>query len=466
MKKVISVFFSGTGFSIHEPRFLASQLYALCVDDESQARFGFNGCGVDYGFNGTLWGTGLDIQCQKVISQVQKELGDGHEVSLNVYGHSRGGIAALMLAKQLGQLDPAQLSVNLAMLDPVPGNFISTSSSDFFNISLANKTMDLSDCKTLKSVLSLYPFTPLPDIACHAPLFPTYPKQAQVDVDVTFGCHAGAEQIYSPDCSLVAKRFYDFLRSKGTQFYEAELSKIFTISDEAYMNAYTNRMSEIEGTTTRSAHSLHSDYIEVNEATQRLQQYFNRHHQQLAGVNDDPATRLASVKTSQGLLARLIAVLNNHPLSISAIQWGVIGSGLAASLIFTGGLTVIPFLATIVSNIGFIGTAIILSGVSAFTWQYALKPALNWVAERFYYPHYEVLHTVPSDANVSPNSISTSEMLDILGEPQAANKLPADELLSLSEAAYEMLINDVVQQSSHDETKIEEIDSPRSYKLN
>ncbi len=54
------MYFSGTGFSIDEPHFLASSLYKRTAESESQIKMGFNGCGVDYGFNGTIFGSGID----------------------------------------------------------------------------------------------------------------------------------------------------------------------------------------------------------------------------------------------------------------------------------------------------------------------------------------------------------------------------------------------------------------------
>jgi hypothetical protein len=100
--------------------------------------------------------TVLFLVREKVIDRIMQEINAGHQITLNVYGHSRGGIAALLLAKQLGRVDKEKLAINLALLDPVPGNSIIISSIDPFKISLANKTMDLSDCKPLRKVLGPY----------------------------------------------------------------------------------------------------------------------------------------------------------------------------------------------------------------------------------------------------------------------------------------------------------------------
>lgn len=135
----------------------------------------------------------MDAQCQQVIWQTESELKNGNFLVLNVYGHSRGAVAALLLAKQLNRIDPAALEINLALLDPVPGNFIITSTLDFLAISLAKKTMDLRACKHLKRVLALYPCEPLNAFAAHAPLFTLYPEHTEVEEEIIPGCHSSAQ---------------------------------------------------------------------------------------------------------------------------------------------------------------------------------------------------------------------------------------------------------------------------------
>jgi hypothetical protein len=90
----------------------------------NEYKMGFDGCGVTNGLSGTLFGTGLEEQCKEVVKYVHSLLKDGKKVILNCYGHSRGGIAALMLAKMLGGFAKDLVEVNLALLDPVPGNLI------------------------------------------------------------------------------------------------------------------------------------------------------------------------------------------------------------------------------------------------------------------------------------------------------------------------------------------------------
>src|ERR1700722_10640788 len=100
---IISCFFSGTSFSYNDRNELAGLLYKhINTDKEGQVAIGFNGCARNYGkFRGGIFGAGLDVQCLEVIARVQAEIKSGNTVKLNIFGHSRGGIAALMLAKQL-----------------------------------------------------------------------------------------------------------------------------------------------------------------------------------------------------------------------------------------------------------------------------------------------------------------------------------------------------------------------------
>ncbi|MBA2710320.1 MAG: hypothetical protein H0U57_07005 [Tatlockia sp.] len=104
MKKYISVFFSGTGFSISDNIYLTGLLYEQTIESETQIKLGFDGCGVEFKTRGVLFANGLDEQCDRVIQRIATEIKNGHEITLNVYGHSRGGAAALMLAQQLSKL--------------------------------------------------------------------------------------------------------------------------------------------------------------------------------------------------------------------------------------------------------------------------------------------------------------------------------------------------------------------------
>lgn len=192
----LTVYFSGTSHAIYDDSMLAAVLHEATVENESNLKIGFNGCGIDYGLTGVLFGRGLEKQCQSVVDQVIKLLKDGKRVKLNGYGHSRGGIGCLLLTKMLGKFDRDLVEINLALMDPVPGNLLLTSAIDFTHSTLTRQTLDISDCRNLNQVLTIYPNQPLADIAAHAPLLPKYPATCQVTEEIVPGCHAGAQFMY------------------------------------------------------------------------------------------------------------------------------------------------------------------------------------------------------------------------------------------------------------------------------
>jgi hypothetical protein len=194
-KIILSVYFSGTGHPINHPECLASLLSDVTEVDAKHLKMGFNGCQVDYGFSGMLFGTGLEEQCKKVVEIIIPLLKAGKRIRLNAYGHSRGAIACLMLAKMLGHFDRDLIEVNLALMDPVPGNFLTTAALDFTHRTLARQTMDVSQCRNLVNVLAIYPHTPLLNIEAHAPLIPQYPAHCNVTEEIIPGCHAGAQKV-------------------------------------------------------------------------------------------------------------------------------------------------------------------------------------------------------------------------------------------------------------------------------
>lgn len=468
MKKVINAYFSGTSFEIEKDSFIASQLYGASISADNQINFGFDGCGIAHDGNGSvrhfkdgetmpslsgaLWGTGLDEQCQKVIEQIKTELKAGHQVTLNAYGHSRGAIAALLLAKQLGQVDPNLLEINLALLDPVPGNLITTSALDFLNISLANKVMDLSECTPLKNVLAIYPYIPLSDISCHAPLFPIYPSSANVDEDTTFGCHAQAEVLINHGISasaFTAPRFYEFLTKHGSKFKLSEQFNFnFMWTNDELLQLYDNHHSEVNA-STRAAHSPGGRHIETRSSVKCADiKYVNRHHQQLAGVEDDPAMRLTSIKPAQGLVARLRQVTESHPVASDLIKWCLIGAVLTAVCFSTAGFAAVPLVTTLVANLGFastfLGTSVLLAAGAATSWKYMAFPTLTWAAERFYYPYYKNLIIEPNAQN-DIGDISSSHT-------QLAQKISGQQELQPN-SSFNLVSNDEDKISEQKESK-------------
>jgi len=151
----------------------------------------FDGCGVTNGLGGTLFASGLEGQCDIVVSVVEGLIAAGaRSVLCNCLGLSRGGLALMILAQKLGGLAPdiaARVELNMCLFDPVPGNLVSTG-FPFTGFGRA----DLTSCSCLKRVLAIYPHEPLPDLSFHAPVLCKYPVTTMVEEDVTLGCHQGA----------------------------------------------------------------------------------------------------------------------------------------------------------------------------------------------------------------------------------------------------------------------------------
>lgn len=410
MNKVISVYFSGTSFSINDNQFLAGCLHNKTEISESQIKMGFSGCGVDYGFNGVIFGSGIDEQCETVINRIMQEINDGNHITLNVYGHSRGGIAALLLAKQLGNVDINNLVINLAMLDPVPGNFITTSRLDPFKISLANKTIDLSDCKPLKKVLALYPHIPLPTIACHAPLLVSYPSQAEVEEEVVNGCHAQAENIFEPSSTLVKLRVEEFLVQNGTKLQTEICYTNKELMKQIYLEFYPKELPYVKEAFSRETHSARRMVITATPGAN----YLNSRHKALAGDNSEEPVSLG-IEPEKGIFSWFNRFFHNHRFAGQAIKWTLIGLSVASLSYFTGGLAVIPLLAPILAKLGalsFLAFSPVIGSALALLWFGVAKPILSWCASKFFYPYF-AMRKIEATAVDAPGS--TRELVGSLG---------------------------------------------------
>ncbi len=268
---ILSVYFSGTAHELRDGSQLASLLNsATLTDNETIFKMSFDGCGITNGLMGSLFGTGLEAQCDEVVNFVTLNLLQGRKVHINAYGHSRGGIAALMLAKRLGQFSHDLLETNLCLMDPVPGNFIWTSTIDFTHRSLARQTMKLSNCKNLKNVFVLYPNEPLASVYAHAPLLCEYPESCNVVEEIMPGCHAGAQFTTQKSEFQYRKiafvRCYQFLEKLGTVFNSRLLSlfnhKVLNSNEllDVYKTEFNNAKTAGKE-TTRSSHAKRSTKI-------------------------------------------------------------------------------------------------------------------------------------------------------------------------------------------------------------
>ncbi|KTD04269.1 hypothetical protein [Fluoribacter gormanii] len=232
MKEItLTAIFEGTIYSIEQPNtHLHQVLFKDCegvritsaeqVDlykGATHFKIGFNGCGVDYGVKGLLFGAGVKKQSDQVVEVVKKLIKEGHKVKLNCIGLSRGGIAAIMAAIKLAHVDGFHLETNLLLLDPVPGNLFYVPFLDFFNYTLTNNAIDLSGSKNLNYVETLYPYLEVGDdteewvdqvlAKFHIPIRPTYPKHCQVREEVILGAHLKAFQDVNKENDAVHLRY-------------------------------------------------------------------------------------------------------------------------------------------------------------------------------------------------------------------------------------------------------------------
>lgn len=373
--KTISVFFSGTKFSIHQTNFLAGYLYANTLSTHDHIKMGFDGCGLTHGLSGTIFGTGLDEHCEEVIRIIKKQMNMGHQVTLNVYGHHRGGIAALMLAQQLSTVNPEHLSINLALVDPVPGNLISTATIDPLKICLTNKVMDLTSCKPLKKVLALYPVEPLPAIFCHAPLIASYPENTDVEEELVYGCNDDAED---PQHHMVSLRVVNFLHENGNLFNHK-------VPDQNELNKelhkhYVQGLNSVQK-NKRSTHSARGVAIHVNPENE----HFNAHHKLLAQAPESSVK--LSFKPDTDLIALFNRFTKNYPKTWQVLKWAVISIGIGCLIFFTGGLSAIPLLPALITLL--IATPIATASLATLYYT-CIKPAALWLSNRCFYPKYSM----------------------------------------------------------------------------
>lgn len=416
MNITISVFFSGTGHKINDSQTLASLLKDhIDTAANDQIAIGFDGCGcaTTYGVMGAIFGTGLDEQCSEVITTIETQIKKGNTITLNVYGHSRGAVAALMLAKQLGTVDPSLLGINLALMDPVPGNFITTSTLDLFEVSLAKKNMDLRSNKALKSVLALYPHEPLGTLAVHAPLFALYPSHTVVEEEVIAGCHAGAQfqsrsenEINFREASLITfARIFSFLRDHGTHFKafppltvddsfdpmswrhikrNVDINKL----DEDLVFAYQKENARGHEATYRDCHSASGRSIN----TRANAEFFNLHHQRLLGQAEDKRKVRVLIEENRGLISQIKRATLNYPKTWQVLKWTVLSLGLASLIFFTGGLGAIPIGAALTAHLGVLSIIVlapVVGSILATLWYGALNPLSKWAINRFFYPKFQ-----------------------------------------------------------------------------
>ncbi|MBA3661447.1 MAG: hypothetical protein H0W64_06955 [Gammaproteobacteria bacterium] len=210
-----------------------------------------------------------------------------------------------MLSQKLKQISPDRLTINIASLEPVPGNFISSVNSDLsmgMKKTLAASVADLTDCKNMANLLVLFTNRPLPDIACQAPILPSYPQTCHAEVDVTPGCHktavsfikTGDDIIASNDESRIAfHRIIESMKRWGTSFDATRLNfePFLKFSNDSLNDANKDQLLKLYGRVLpimdffgdehRAMHLQNHIYTCATD-----KKYLNRHHQQLSDVQN------------------------------------------------------------------------------------------------------------------------------------------------------------------------------------
>ena len=287
---LFTIYFNGTSFEMIDKRNLAGFLFHHTKMDTSNLTLGFNGCAVENGlFRGGIFGKGTQSQAKMAANIILEKIHHGHKVKVNCYGHSRGAISALFLAKMLGDFAKDQLEMNLVLLDAVPGNYVWTAKLDATQATLTNQTLDLSQCKNLNHVLTLYPALPLPAIACHAPLIPIFPSFTKVESEPTPGLHSATQYLnpstnqitLSPEAYIAFIRVKNFFLEHGTQFISPfghyRVDGDTFMDDEGLAVCYKKCLDKLTHPSTRECHSKDPINITIHPHAA----YFNAAHRDL-----------------------------------------------------------------------------------------------------------------------------------------------------------------------------------------
>lgn len=306
MTKIINVYFNGTDDANDIPLngrvTLADLLNHLTVTDESKHTICVNGCGVDTkyfrDFNG-IFAFHQEDQVIEVAKGVQAAVSNSIEnVVLNVFGFSRGAAAAFLLAQKLKHIPSSSLTINIAAIEPVPGNFVTAVYGDMLlgvNMTLSAAVADLTKCHNIENMLVLFTNEPLPDFVCHAPILPAFPQSCKAEVDVVAGCHKNAVHFYkdgnaihayNTESEIVFFRIVEFMKKCGTtfDFSKYQLDASLTRSKEVLLPLHDYLAAKHLILSNGRKRSMHLNNT-IFTATEK-KKYLNRYHQQLSGVEN------------------------------------------------------------------------------------------------------------------------------------------------------------------------------------
>jgi hypothetical protein len=293
-----TVYFEGTSNSLQHYTTQIGLFYAMTQavdlsvktpkDTDSQFKIAFDGCGITNGMIGVIFATGLVDQCKVVVSNIERYmLQQFDSITINAIGLSRGGIAVIYLAKMISKLRASKIKMNLLLFDPVPGNLVGPSLFDIFSFSTANQSLDLSSCSNVNSILSLFPYIALPDLAFHAPVLPNYPPGCIVDEDVCLGCHQGALFcLRLTEARLSFVRIHDWLIQHGTSvdINSHAYAPSLAMTHEQCVQAMNHELGALRGLApaVRSCHSSPAGATIVRRHDPECI-YLNKWHRKLMG---------------------------------------------------------------------------------------------------------------------------------------------------------------------------------------
>ena len=236
---------------------------------------------------------------QVVLDRVESILAvrDSLRVRVNILGFSRGGVAAILICKSLSQIpDARRVAVNLAIVDPVPGELglykrMRTSSR-------ANSSSDLSGCLNLQRVLALYcedPFRKRVVRSMFRPVVPKFPPNCYAQIDVIPQEHSTWQGIKEPSHAIQGSpnthdgvaalcAFYQlkcFLTEVNTVFTELDfhfnLAQLPSELDCLHrMDRYLQESNAKGVGQSRPTHNSALQIVRHNQAV-----FLNKHHEAL-----------------------------------------------------------------------------------------------------------------------------------------------------------------------------------------
>lgn len=246
--KIITIYFNATGVDrtsraqyVHDGETYtdgaaANELFNATFRDRTKgySAYVIDGSAIGHNISGGVFAFNLETQVQKEISFVRwelEQLDNEEKLTLNLFGHSRGGVAAFLMCQGLKDVAPKKLSINVVAIDPVPGNFVWTAYLDRtlgLNLSVASRCYDMQDCHNLTNMLVIFSNTvggnKLPHVIGHAPVLPMFPKSTNVTVDVMHSDHMALQwmpkynnKIYN-DALQTIHMAATFLKKHGTRY--------------------------------------------------------------------------------------------------------------------------------------------------------------------------------------------------------------------------------------------------------